>query len=107
MRRGLRNIRNATFPASPKTCLELIDAFKNDLINNKFGKTKHAQSTQFYKGAVNTSNFSYCIFSSDVIINFIKANIMPSEQKNFMDLKSFLMAVSNNCLLFTLIISIM
>lgn len=85
MERNLRQIRNAGFPASPKTADEIIQAFAMENVMESFGFTKCDENLPFYKTTIKTDSFSFCVFSSNGVIEKIKSNIAPERREILMD----------------------
>lgn len=82
--------RNEVLPKSPKTCQEIIDAYKDENVMRKYGTTlqngedqDQLTSKSFFKHAHNAKSFSYVVFGSDNIIQSIKTRI-PVENRKFL-----------------------
>lgn len=81
--------RQQAFPKSPKNVGEIIDAFNNnEHIHNNFGMTNRDDEqlkTEFFKGAIETEEYTACFFASDDIIKSIKSTSQNSERLLYAD----------------------
>lgn len=87
--RNLKKKSTNARPPSPKTCEEIIEAFKKEDVKANYGMTLHdgtdedkLQSTEFFKTAYECKAFSYCVFASENILNAVKK--MPVHKRRFM-----------------------
>lgn len=85
MKRGLQKITNKIFVKSPKSALEVTEAFRKENIWNEFGVTKGDEHLPFFKACIQKDDFEYCIFSSDKIINLIQEFIPPGKRMYLVD----------------------
>lgn len=85
MKRGWQYLTSKIFVKSPKTPLEVLEAFQNEEIWYRFGVTKHQESAPLFKACIQEDNFSYCIFSSDKIKALIKEYIPPKHRTYLLD----------------------
>lgn len=88
--------RQKAFPKSPKNVDEIIEAFtNNEYIRTNFGLTKRGggdddepeknPKTAFFKGAIESKEYSACFFASDDIIEAIKNTSVNSERLLYAD----------------------
>lgn len=73
---------------SPKTCEKIIAAFESQNVKEKYGltirKTEKGESqpkrTMFYKTVIETDAHSFCLFSSDDIVEAINEKLEPNSR---------------------------
>lgn len=70
-RSTLNKAKNSKIPDSPKTLIEVRDAFLRDETFQMFGKTLGEPSVDFYKGTVIEDSFGFTVFASDTIVQHI------------------------------------
>lgn len=74
-------------PKNPKNVEEFLDAFNKKDILEDFGYAYNKQKEKdvFFNGAVDTGEFSYCVFSSRKIINLMNERIKKNNLDILMD----------------------
>lgn len=86
-RRNLYRIKSGAMPSSPQTSAEVASAFENEVIMHTFGMTVPSggvPANAFYRTVFSNTNFAYCVFASQPIINRVAE--MPQERRHyFMD----------------------
>lgn len=82
MRRTLMRHKNKKYPNIPKTFKEIKDEL-NRLENAEFGKTRDGRN--FYIATVIKKKYSYIVFASKNVIDFVEEYISPEERKYLMD----------------------
>lgn len=86
--RTLQKIRSKTIPKAPKNAQEITDAFNIEAVYEKFGKTirtNENERSEFFKGAIEHENYSFCVFASNDIVNAIQKEVPESTRKLFAD----------------------
>lgn len=83
MERNLRRKKNSKYPPKPKTVDDVIEAYKDPKIAQKFGNNLR-NTAQFYINTVTFLSSAFTIFASHQVINMIKKNI-PSGRTYMMD----------------------
>lgn len=73
--------RRANLPANASNAEEINEAFSFPENMDKFGKSMSGKI--FFKTAFSNSDFSYCIFASDEIIDMFNERI-PMDQRHFL-----------------------
>lgn len=84
VRRNLYRIRLMAMPPSPKTVAEILAAYENKDILDAYGSTINAgdlPSTVFYRKLHSETQFAYCIFASQAIVDRI--NELPKDRRHF------------------------
>lgn len=81
VKRALHRARLANIPANVVDVPSINNAFSLPENMDKFGKTLSGNA--FYKTAYSCTDFSYCVFASDDIIEMIKDRI-PIENRQFL-----------------------
>lgn len=82
IQKSLQRLKNGVLPRNPSTVSETKEAFENAEVLKTFGFTFN-DNQPFYDGAVETKDYSFCIFSSKITIKLIKENI-PSDGKHIL-----------------------
>lgn len=86
VQRGLHKLKTKALPPSPTTCKDVQNVFENPDVMALYGTTiGQTARTPFFKHAYASDAFSYCVFSSDNIIDQIKAEIEPQKREYLMD----------------------
>lgn len=71
-------------PKPPNNVNDVIEAYKNDAVVEHYSRTKHESNEyEFYKGAYECDDFSYCYFFSDHVADNIRKDI-PEENREFL-----------------------
>ncbi|XP_033239914.1 uncharacterized protein [Drosophila pseudoobscura] len=83
VKRTLQRKRQPFLPKSPSSAENVLEAFQDENIMNRFGITKGNTANQFYKKVYASSSFAYCIFSSDKVITLMQANI-PEHNRHYL-----------------------
>lgn len=83
MERNLRRKKNKKYPEQPKTAAELIEAYKNANIMQKFGNNLRNTSRFYIDTVVVPPKSVFTVFASQQIIDLIKIHI-PSDQRTYM-----------------------
>lgn len=86
MKRNLLQIRRKALPKSPNNAPEIIAAYKEKFVKDNYGLTirPDGKGTMFYKHAFECSDFSYCVFGSDEVIE-AALKVEPENRKIYMD----------------------
>lgn len=85
VRRGLQRIQSRNFPKNPENVEDILRAFSDEDFMENFGTSLEKEKHPFYRGAVETDEFSYCIFASEAIIKVIQTEIEVPVRKYLMD----------------------
>lgn len=86
--RTLQKIKSTTIPKAPQNAAEITNAFNVEAVREKFGRTIRSDEekrTEFFKGAVEHDNYSFCVFASEEIIQAIESQIPEQQRKLFTD----------------------
>ncbi|XP_033250714.1 uncharacterized protein LOC117189746 isoform X2 [Drosophila miranda] len=83
VKRTLQRKRQPFLPKPPSSAENVLEAFLDENIMNRFGITKGNTANQFYKKVYASSSFAYCIFSSDKVITLMQANI-PEHNRHYL-----------------------
>lgn len=82
--RTLQRIKKGVLPKNPVSIQEINEAFRDPEILKSFGNA-YGIEEKFFDAAVETDNFSYCIFSSKKMINLINTRIAPNKRHILLD----------------------
>lgn len=87
IRKTLSRLKKGTLPTNPKNVHEINEAFRNPEILRSFGYSfgENGTTEKFFDTAVETENFSYCVFSSKKIISMINDRIKPEKRHILLD----------------------
>lgn len=86
IKRGLQYIVSKGLVTSPKTAVQVIEAFNLENIWTFYGITKDETNPKsFFTACIIEEKFSFCLFSSLKTINLIKENIPPAKRTYLMD----------------------
>lgn len=85
MKRGLTYLRSKVFPTSPRSSAEIVEAFQKETVMSAIGMSRHDVPLKFYRGAIDTEEYSFCVFSSQSIINSIETSISVDQRNYYMD----------------------
>lgn len=80
----LSRYKNKSYPHIPRTSEEIAAELKKPDIQAQFGKTLN-NGDKFYVDSVVTKRYSFHLFASFAVINFIKKNISPHQRFYMMD----------------------
>lgn len=80
MERNLYKLRQNVMPSSPQTPEEILNMFGTENIMNMYGKSLNGEP--FFVDTIIDKDYSYTIFKSDGICEFIKT--LPNSQKKYM-----------------------
>lgn len=84
--RGLQYIVSKNLVTSPKTSVQVIEAFNSEHVWNKFGLTKDTKKPlHFFTACIADEMYTFCLFSSLKMIDLIKENIPPAKRQYLMD----------------------
>lgn len=84
--RTFQRIKRGVLPKNPKTIKEIVDCFNDEKILNTYGHTLHMEKTyKFYDSAIETADYSFCVFSSKANIELISKNIPVASRHILMD----------------------
>lgn len=79
-------LKNKVLPPSPTTCKDVQKVFENTDVMALYGQSiGHSNRKPFFKHAYVSNEFSYCLFSSENIIQQIRINIEPEKREFLMD----------------------
>lgn len=84
MKRQLNRIKNGPKPKIPEDHNELRQLFTNPEIIEKFGFSLD-QTSKFYVETIVKDRYSFCIFQSTQIINFVQKYIEPKDRNYLID----------------------
>lgn len=85
MERNFRRLKNQEYPKAPKTADEIMKAYSDPIIAEKFGNNLR-NSARFYRGTVIIPPKSaFTIFASQQIIDLVKKHIPEGERTYMMD----------------------
>lgn len=82
--RTLQRIKKGVLPKNPNSVREIEDAFRDPEILKTFGYA-HGSDDKFFDAAIETNDFSYCVFSSKKIINLINTRRAPNKRHILLD----------------------
>lgn len=86
VQRTLERLASPTFLKSPKTPLEVIEAFQIESIWANYGLSRHKkQPRPFFKACISEPEFAYCIFASEAIMQGINDNISAGQRRYLID----------------------
>lgn len=85
-KRTIQRLKRGVLPQSPKTVAEILAAFDKSAVFDTYGKSLHeGEDLPFFNGAIETKDFSYCVFSSRKSIELIEKYIPVPERHILMD----------------------
>lgn len=86
IKRGLQYIAAKNFVSSPKSALDVVEAFNIENVWTQYGVSKDCDNPEhFYTASISDKDYSYCIFSSQKSIHLIRENISPTNRKFLID----------------------
>lgn len=85
MKRNCRRLQRMGIPNTLENVEDIKLAFQNEKIMEVFGMSMEDEPKQFYRVAVEESSYSYCIFSSQSMIDLIKNHIAIERRRFLMD----------------------
>lgn len=78
----MRLHKTKKWPKAPSDCDDINKIFEDEDLLKEFGYTKHDEhSTPFFRVAHKSTQFEYCVFASQRIIDLIQQHI-PVDQRN-------------------------
>lgn len=84
--RTFQRIKRGVLPKNPTKIKEIVDSFNEETILKTYGHTLHMEiSYKFYDGAIETDDYSFCVFSSKANIGLITENIPVASRHILMD----------------------
>lgn len=85
-KRTIQRLKRGVLPINPTCVDDIIAAFSKTAVYDTYGKSLHEnEDYPFYNGAVQTSKFSYCVFSSRKTIALIDKYISVDKRDILMD----------------------
>lgn len=81
----MQRLKRGILPPSPTSVSEILSAYEIPDIFNVYGVSIHGNEYVFYNGAVETTQYSFCVFSSKKTCELIERNIPPAERHILMD----------------------
>lgn len=84
MKFNLNRIKNGPRPKILKNAVELQAIFENPLVFEKYGMNLD-QTAPLYFDTVISEQFSFCVFQSNIVIEFVKENIEPALRHYLID----------------------
>lgn len=75
MQRNLQLLSNKSFVCSPRTPLEVLEAYQKEHIWTNFGLSKYGEKEFFFRACIIEVDFTYCIFTCSKIIQLMVQNI--------------------------------
>lgn len=86
IKRGLQYIAAKNFVSSPKSALDVVEAFNIENVWTQYGVSKDCDNPEhFYTASISDKDYSYFIFSSQKSIHLIRENISPTNRKFLID----------------------
>lgn len=88
MKRNLQLIQSSTLPKSPNNVDGINRAYLDPSVQRNYSLTDRSDETQrtmLFKTAFECGDFSFCVFSSDTIVDAIKENIAEEKRKYYID----------------------
>lgn len=83
--RTLQRVKRGILPNNPKSVDEINAAFANPAVMKSYGQTLHKEKEyKFFRGAVATEGYSFCVFSSEATQLLMK-EIEGSDRHILMD----------------------
>lgn len=85
-KRSLQRIKRGILPKNPLTCEDINIAFADEKVFSSYGRSLHVEENFiFFDGAVDATNYSFCVFSSKKTIALVQENFKPEEIEILMD----------------------
>lgn len=84
MKKTLSRYKNKIYPKVPDSIENIREKFEDMKIMEKYGYNLESDS-KFYIDTVVTSHYSFTVFASKFVIDFIEKNIEPASRKFLMD----------------------
>lgn len=86
IQRTLQRVKKSGLPKNPTNIEEINAAFRNDEIMNTYGTSlQSSKKYKFFSGGFETPDHSFCVFSSEAMIELIEQNIPPADRHILMD----------------------
>lgn len=83
--RTMQRMKRGILPPSPSSVSEILSAYEKPEIFNVYGVSLHGTEFVFFNGAVETAQYSFCVYSSKKTYDLIEKNIPPAERHILMD----------------------
>lgn len=85
-KRTLQRLKRGVLPKNPTSVADILSALIDKAVLDTYGKTIHEnENHKFYNGAVETSKYSFCVFSSPKTAQLMQQHIPTAERDILMD----------------------